>query len=75
MTAGRLRIHSGDLLLADGDGCVRIPTEHVDDVLRLAEEVRTREAGIFDFYESDTFSCRRCGPGSSNDKPPMTNRY
>ena len=56
VTAGRLRIHSGDLLLADGDGCVRIPTEHVDDVLRLAEEVRTREAGIFDFYESDTFS-------------------
>ena len=56
VTVGRLRIHSGDLLLADGDGCVRIPTEHVDDVLRLAEEVRTREAGIFDFYESDTFS-------------------
>ena len=56
VTVGRLRIHPGDLVLADGDGCVRIPTEHVDDVLRLAEEVRTREAGIFDFYESDTFS-------------------
>ena len=56
VTVGRLRIHPGDLVLADGDGCVRIPTEHIDDVLRLAEEVRTREAELFDFYESDTFS-------------------
>ncbi len=56
VTVGRLRIHPGDLVLADGDGCVRIPTEHIDDVLRLAEEVRTREAALFDFYESDTFS-------------------
>ena len=56
VTVGRLRIHSGDLILADGDGCVRIPTEHIDDVLRLAEEVRTREAALFDFYESDGFS-------------------
>ena len=56
VTVGRLRIHSGDLILADGDGCVRIPTDHIDDVLRLAEKVRTREAALFDFYESDTFS-------------------
>ncbi|MYC93817.1 MAG: RraA family protein [Caldilineaceae bacterium SB0661_bin_32] len=56
VTAGRLRIHSGDLLLADSDGVVRIPTDQVDDVLELAEEVRTREAGLFDFYESETFS-------------------
>ena len=56
VTVGRLRIHPGDLVLADGDGCVRIPTQHIDDVLRLAEEVRTREAALFDFYESDTFS-------------------
>ena len=59
VTAGRLRIHSGDLLLADSDGVVRIPTEHVDDVLRLAEEVRTREAELFDFYESETFSLEK----------------
>ena len=56
VTVGRLRIHSGDLILADGDGCVRIPTDHIDDVLRLAEKVRTREAALFDFYESDGFS-------------------
>ena len=56
VTVGRLRIHPGDLILADGDGCVRIPTEHIDDILRLADKVRAREAGIFDFYESDTFS-------------------
>ncbi len=56
VTVGRLRIHSGDLILADSDGCVRIPTEHIDDILRLAAEVRAREAAIFDFYTSDTFS-------------------
>ena len=56
VTVGRLRIHSGDLILADGDSCVRIPTDHIDDVLRLAEKVRTREAALFDFYESDGFS-------------------
>ncbi len=56
VTVGRLRINSGDLILADGDGCVRIPTDHIDDVLRLAEKVRTREAALFDFYESDGFS-------------------
>ena len=59
VTAGRLRIHSGDLLLADSDGVVRIPTDQVDDVLQLAEEVRTREAGLFDFYESETFSLQK----------------
>jgi len=56
VTVGRLRIHSGDLVLADGDGCVRIPTEDIDDVLRLAEEVRQQEAALFEFYESDSFS-------------------
>ena len=85
MTVGRLRIHSGDLLLADGDGCVRIPTEHVDDVLRLAEEVRTREAGIFDFYESDTFSLeemrgaavemRSCPSPSARETQLATDHY
>jgi len=59
VTAGRLRIHSGDLLLADTDGVVRIPTDQVDDVLQLAEEVRTREAALFDFYESETFSLQK----------------
>ncbi len=59
VTAGRLRIHSGDLLLADTDGVVRIPTGQVDDVLQLAEEVRTREAALFDFYESETFSLQK----------------
>ena len=53
---GQLRIHSGDLLMADGDGCVRIPPEHAEDVLRLAGEVRAREAKIFEFYESPDYS-------------------
>ena len=56
VTVGQLRIRPGDLLFADGDGCVRLPADAVDDILRLAAEVRAREARIFEFYESDTFS-------------------
>jgi regulator of RNase E activity RraA len=56
VSVGTLRIRPGDLLLADGDGCVRIPAEHLEDILRLADEVRAREASIFDFYESPDFS-------------------
>lgn len=59
VTAGRLRIRPGDLLLADGDGCVRIPVEQAADVLRLAGEVRAKERVIFDFYEAPDFSVAR----------------
>jgi 4-hydroxy-4-methyl-2-oxoglutarate aldolase len=56
VTAGQLRIHPGDLLMVDADGCVRIPPEHAEDILRLAAEVRAYEASIFDFYLSPTFT-------------------
>jgi len=59
VTLGQLRIHPGDLLMADGDGCVRIPVEHAADVLRLAGEVRVKEQAIFDFYASADFSVAR----------------
>ena len=52
VTVGQVRIRPDDLILADGDGCVRIPTEHAEDILRLANEVRTREVDIFSFYNS-----------------------
>lgn len=56
VTVGRMRVRPGDLILADGDGCVRIPPQHGADILRLAGEVRAREAVIFDFYDSPDFS-------------------
>ncbi len=49
----------GDLILADSDGCVRIPTAHAADILRLAGEIRQWEAGIFDFYKSPDFSVQK----------------
>jgi len=59
VTVGQLRIRPGDLIFADGDGCVRIPTAYAADVLRLAKEVREREAGIFAFYLSPDFSIQK----------------
>lgn len=59
LTVGRLRIRPGDLLFADGDGCVRIPVEHAADILRLADEVRTYERDIFDFYRSPDFTVKK----------------
>lgn len=56
LTAGQLRIRPGDLLMADGDGCVRIPTDRAEEVLRLAGEVRAKERATFDFFESPDFS-------------------
>ena len=59
VTVGQLRIRPGDLILADSDGCVRIPTAHAADILRLASEIRQWEAGIFDFYKSPDFSVQK----------------
>jgi len=59
VTVGQLYIHPGDLLFADGDGCVRIPNEHAADILRLAGEIRTREAGIFAFYNAPDFTVQK----------------
>ena len=56
VTVGQTRIRPGDLILADADGCVRIPTEHAEDILRLAGEVRAHEADVFGFYDSADFT-------------------
>ena len=56
VTVGQLRVRPGDLLFADSDGCVRIPNEHAEEILRLAGEVRAMEAEIFAFYNSAEFS-------------------
>ncbi|MFZ1756841.1 MAG: hypothetical protein WAU10_24030, partial [Caldilineaceae bacterium] len=59
LTVCQLRVRPGDLLVADGDGCVRIPVEDAEEVLRLAGEVRAREQAIFDSYAAPDFSVTR----------------
>lgn len=56
LTAGQLRVHPGDLLFVDGDGCVRIPLDRAEEVLDHARKVRDKEAGMFEFYNSPEFS-------------------
>ncbi|GAA3963218.1 RraA family protein [Actinomadura viridis] len=40
---GGVTVHPGDLIVADGDGVVRVPAEHVDAVLAAAGEIEDRE--------------------------------
>lgn len=56
VTVGQVRIQPGDLIFGDGDGCVRIPVEHAEEVLALAGQVREKEAEIFAFYDAEGFS-------------------
>lgn len=56
VTVGEVRVRPGDLIFADADGCVRIPTKDAGEILQLAEGVRTREAGIFALYRSADFT-------------------
>jgi len=56
VTVGQMRVRPADLIFADGDGCVRIPSEHAEEVLVLAGQVRKKEADIFAFYDSPDFS-------------------
>lgn len=44
ISVGQMRVRPGDLLFADGDGCTRIPTENVDDILATAQSIAEREA-------------------------------
>jgi regulator of RNase E activity RraA len=52
ITVGQLRIRSGDLMMGDEGGCVRIAIEHVEDILRLCHEVRDYEKDIMTFMGS-----------------------
>ena len=59
VTVGQTRIKPGDLILADADGCVRVPIEHAEDVLRLAADVRAHEAEVFSFYDAPDFTMEK----------------
>lgn len=55
-TVAQLRVHTGDLLFADADGCVRIPTDLAADIATAAGEVRDMEAEVHGFVNSDAFT-------------------
>ena len=56
ITVGSMRVHSGDLIFADGDGAVRVQEEHAEEVLRLAAEVRAFETEVFAQYDAEDFT-------------------
>lgn len=41
---GGVTVHPGDLIVADRDGVVVVPREHVDEVLAMAEDIERKEA-------------------------------
>lgn len=43
VTCGGVTIAPGDLIVGDSDGVVRVPAEHVDEVLKLALDIEERE--------------------------------
>ena len=55
-TVGQLRVHTGDLIFADADGCVRISVAQASEVAAAAAEVRKMEADIHGFVLSDQFT-------------------
>lgn len=59
VTVGQLRIQSGDLIQTDGDGCVRIPIEHAEDILNLAGKVRDKETQTMEFSRSPNFTVEK----------------
>lgn len=59
LSVGQLRVRPGDLLMADPDGCAKIPIEHAAEVLRLAQQVRTEEEAIFTSYRAPDFSVEK----------------
>ena len=44
VTCGGVVVNPGDLIMADLDGVVVVPKEHVEKVLEVAEEIEAREA-------------------------------
>jgi regulator of RNase E activity RraA len=54
VTVCGMRISPGDLLLADINGCVKIPLEHAAEVLRISRELLAREKKLFAKFGSAT---------------------
>ena len=59
LTVGQMRVQPGDLIFGDGDGCVRLPVEHADEIVKIAGQIRDREAGIFEMYKQPDFTVEK----------------
>lgn len=56
LVVGQMLIQTGDLILADGDGVVKIPLDIVEDTLKMANEIRSKERSFFDMVASPDFT-------------------
>ena len=60
ITVGRLVVHPGEIIIADMDGCTKIPLGHDPaEVLRHAREIRELEASIHAEYQDPAFDYER----------------
>jgi len=51
IVVGNLRVQENDILIADINGCARIPIEfNLDEILKLAQQIRQREQNLFQIY-------------------------
>ena len=52
LTIGSLRIQENDILVADINGCTKIPKEfNAEEILNLAVQIREFEQNIFEIYQ------------------------
>jgi len=49
VTCGGILVRHGDIIVADEDGVVVVPQERAAEILKRAQEIDTREAGMFPF--------------------------
>ena len=56
VTVGQLRIHSGDLIIADSNGCLRVPLEQAEETLEAVQPVIDLEDGKRRFASSEKFN-------------------
>jgi len=56
LVVGQVLVQTGDLLIADVDGVVKIPIDIAEDTLKVADEIRTWERSHFDMITSPDFS-------------------
>ena len=60
VNVGRLRINPGELVVADSDGCTKIPEGHdPEDILRHAREIRSLESGIHAILNGPGFTLQK----------------
>ena len=56
ITVGQLRIRPGDLVMADSNGCLRVPLDRAEETLAAVQSVIDLEDGKRRFAESAEFT-------------------